>query len=181
MELEMGLTLSEGLSPRKWFESYILRPSGVGAVTDINTQVPATGEHWDKVDEDPANDSDYVLQTDIINGIFKDDVYLIPDTIFSGDIGSIEVYMRLRRGTSVSVRGKVTIRTHELLYYGSEEALGVTFENFYKEWTNNPNTSAPWTWTEILDLQIGVSLKSDKNLGNNAYCSQVYVEINPPT
>lgn len=29
----------------------ILRPNGVGAQTDIYHQRPATGQHWDKVDE----------------------------------------------------------------------------------------------------------------------------------
>ena len=38
-------------------DSIILRPDSAGDETDVDVQYPGTGEHWDKVDEEEADET----------------------------------------------------------------------------------------------------------------------------
>ena len=72
-----------------------LRPNGVGSHTGLGAQ-PA-GNNWSRVDEDPANDSDYVFnepeeETDY-------DIYALPNSsVGAGVITNVRVIVR-GRGT----------------------------------------------------------------------------------
>jgi hypothetical protein len=69
-----------------------LRPDGAGDETAISSQAPLSGAHWDKVDEETADDlSTYISTT---STSYQRDLYNISDHTGSGTINSVTVYSR---------------------------------------------------------------------------------------
>ena len=158
----------------------ILRPSANGDETTIPHQYPKWGEHWEKVGEEVADE----WETYVYNGgNYKTDLYNLPN--FSGDLGtinSITVYFRFTgnhhpgKGDTTGY-AKAAIKTHGMVYEGSEYSqTGTDFVTHSETWMVNPVTSSAWTWDEINDLQIGVSLQG-KPGSRYAHCTQVYCVV----
>lgn len=149
-----------------------LRPSGVGTTTDIDNANPAV-DHYLNVDEAAADDATTYVYT--WNVAYLTDTYSIDDV--SGEYGritNVEVYYRIY-DADADGKGKAALYTYDTLYNGTEQnATNVWTTNSYS-WANNPYTSEAWTWSEINDLEIGVSIKD--GAGAHTDCTQVYVEI----
>jgi hypothetical protein len=77
-----------------------LRPNAAGDETNIPTQYPATGYHWDKVDDVTSDDG----STFIVTGLksYKRDLYNLPAHSGSGTINKITVYVRCTLETGIS-------------------------------------------------------------------------------
>ncbi|MBA7635581.1 hypothetical protein ES703_43185 [subsurface metagenome] len=70
-----------------------LRPNATGNVTDISSQYPVSGAHWDKVDEVTADNYTTYVSTNSTS--YERDLYGIPaHSIGSGGINSVTVYFR---------------------------------------------------------------------------------------
>jgi len=70
-----------------------LRPNATGNVTDISSQYPDSGAHWDKVDE--VTSDNYTTYVSTNSTGYQRDLYGIPDhSIGSGGINSVTVYFR---------------------------------------------------------------------------------------
>lgn len=157
------------------FEPYTLRPDGAGDFTQLT---PSAGSNYDCVNEIITNNADYVYQTVQAVPKYEYDLYSIPITaIPHGNIAFVRVYTVMKHGSGATGVGKATLKTHSTNYYGSEETLTTSYCSYYKTWINNPTTGLAWTRSEILALQIGVSLKAGSAANTEAYCSQVYVVI----
>ena len=161
-----------------------LRPNAPGDKTEISDQYPATGEHWDKVDDETPDEWEtYVYHP---GSDYGKDLYNLPALSGSGMINKIinkiTVYFRFS-GDSLPAGDKIgyakaLIKTHGAVYEGSEESqTGKTFVTKSEEWITNPNTGEAWTWDEIDNLQIGLELKGEEALADYAYCTQVYCEV----
>lgn len=156
-----------------------LRPNAPGDETNIPHQHPKSGEHWDKVDDVSADDWETYVWG---GGSHKYDLYHIPDP--SEDLGTIygvTVYFRFS-GDEHPGKGfttgyaKAVIKTYGTVYEGLEKIqTGKSFTTQSHTWTFNPFTGADWTWDEIVDLQIGVSLKCHQS--RSAFCTQVFVDV----
>jgi len=164
----------------------ILRPNAAGDETNISTQVPSSGEHWDKVDEEIADDNTTYVKNDqnaITNEIvWERDLYNLPAPSGSGTINCITVYARFLTDVS-GEHAKIVIKTHGVVYEAVKSLPSAEWVNRSETWTTNPYTGEAWTWEEIDALQVGISL-ADKYLGFpiNDYdfttsCTQVYVEV----
>ena len=157
-----------------------LRPNAAGDATNITYQYPDSDEHWDKVDEESADDFSTHVNTKT-TGYYMD-LYNIPNhSAGSGTVNSVTVYFRFSgdsNGAGYIGYAKAAIKTNGTVYDGSEESTtGNTFVNESYQWTTNPDTGSAWTWAEIDALQIGVSLKSETG-SSFAYCTQVYAVVN---
>lgn len=116
------------------------------------------------------------------------DLYALPDPSIVGTINSVRVYVRVRvdGGEAGDYFAYTKIKTHETEYDGSAIDLWVhhDFVTYSTLYSDNPNTTNPWTWTEINDLQAGVRLQTDTPYTFGAWveCTQVYVEVDytPP-
>lgn len=153
----------------------ILRPNGVGAVTDIAGQWPTSGEHWDKVDEVTPDDADTYVRHNQTS--YATDTYALPSGGGSGAISKVTVYARCYKISGSYNYAKTVVRTHDTLYEGDEHNLTATWEYISTEYSTNPNTSNPWTWAEIDALEAGVALKSSTSGNYFAICTQVYIEV----
>jgi len=64
--------------PGGMYDAEILLPNAPGDETDITTQYPSTGEHWDKVDDMPADDGKTYLSSTFFNQ-YRTDLYNLAD------------------------------------------------------------------------------------------------------
>ena len=159
-------------------DDIIYRPNGVGDVTDIKYQYPATGVHWDKVDEETADgDSTYVYTPSLG---WEEDLYNITDhstQTAGGDINYVEVYMVCRATDNFTQESAyVHIKTNGVEYNGSSENLTTSYATYSYQWDTNPSTNTTWTWNEIDNLQIGIGMR-EAGVGIESLCTQVYAEV----
>lgn len=159
----------------------ILRPNGEGAANE-HKQLPDSGEHWEKVDEEVADDStSYVYGLDITGSV---DLYTIeahglpPGTI----INKITIHGRFYRGHNpVGFSSKVFWR---MTWPGG--AMSEATDYIWSEWYTdsfellvNPISGEHWTLTELAAMQIGSSLSYafSPNVEREGRCSQLYIVV----
>ena len=158
-------------------ETETLRPSAAGDETNISSQEPDSGAHWEKVDEAIADGDSTYVYTD--SNVWREDLYNIADhSTGASDINYVKVYMECRADASpTQTSAYVHIKTNGTEYNGSEETVTTSYATYSYQWNTNPQTTAAWTWDEIDALQIGVGLMQPTS-GQNTNCTQVYVEVN---
>jgi hypothetical protein len=158
-----------------------LRPMGGGYYTGLGRS-GSGGSNWDRVDEAVSDeDLTYVWGTSASN--WNIDTY---DTENSGDLGTINnvtVYSRCRRyiagSSSDSSYSRTALRIGGSDYYGDTNNMGNSYTNYWTTYATKPGGGA-WTWTDINNMQCGVSLYSADTSGgsqSNARCTQVWVEV----
>ncbi|MEE9365258.1 MAG: hypothetical protein V3W44_01095 [Dehalococcoidales bacterium] len=158
-----------------------LRPNAAGDKTNITTQYPATGAHWDKVDDVTSdNDSTYVETN---KGQYEEDLYETGNHTAVGTINYVKVYMVARAtGTPQQDSVYVQLKTNGVEYDGTPQQITTSYAPYSEQWTNNPQTGNPWTWDEIDDLQIGIGMRTSRTTGSPSgkytRSTQVYVEVN---
>ena len=159
-------------------DAILLRPEAAGDETGIDAQFPATGEHWDKVGEEAADDDSTYVATD--SGIWQEDLYHIPDhstQTAGGTINYVRVYIRCAAtANTTETTAYVHLKTNGLEDNGTSENLTTDYATFSHQWSDNPLTGQPWTWAEIDALQIGVGLTRPGIL-EFTRCTQVYAEV----
>lgn len=156
-----------------------LRPNAPGDDTELPTQFPNTGEHWDKVDDTTPDDGATYVST-LGSGGWERDLYNLDDPAVTGDeeISSLTVYFRFSADGSNTARAMASIKTEDQLFDGPTEVYSdPAFADFSHQWQTNPATGEAWTWDEINSLQAGVTMKG-QNQNKAAVCTQVYVEVN---
>jgi hypothetical protein len=154
------------------------RPNATGDENGIDEQFPASGAHWDKVDEETADDdSTYVASN---SPSWKEDLYHIPNhstQTAGGDINYVEVYM-VCRATANATQDSVYVHIHTngTGYNGATENMTPSYATYSYQWTKNPSANTTWTWDEIDNLQIGAGLRQPIG-GEYTRCTQVYAEV----
>ena len=157
-------------------QTEILRPDAAGDETNIASQLPDSGEHWDKVYEETSDgDSTYVYTS---SSGWEEDLYNVADhSAGAGTINYVKVYMECRADASPAQTSIYAhIKTNEAEYNGSEETVTTSYATYSYQWNTNPQTLTDWTWDEIDALQIGVGLR-EPTAEQNTNCTQVYVEV----
>jgi prepilin-type N-terminal cleavage/methylation domain-containing protein len=145
-----------------------LKPVGAGTTTGL---IPGGCTiNWQCV----ADSTGYVRA---VGSSFMRDEYETEDpSDTSCTITSVTVFFEARRmGTPAS--GGAILRTHGILYQPAIEALANSFTIYNHQWTTNPYTGSAWTWTEVINVEIGVRLKRNPSGGNNPRCARVWAEI----
>ena len=159
-----------------------LRPNAAGDETNIASQSPSEGAHWDKVDEAVADNTTTYVYNSATN--YERDLYNMPDhSEGSGNISAITVYTRVywagnanpnQNWAKIAVKSGSTVDEYEITDMPTRQ---IWYDRSH-EWDANPDTGNAWTWDEIDSLQIGVAIREAYAGGPaNAYCTQVYVEV----
>jgi len=153
-----------------------LRPNAAGDQTNITTQAPSGGEHWDKVDDTGTGDEDSTRVHTATYQSWERDLYNLPPSSGSGTINFITVYFRCRR-KSFPIKCKASLRIDGSTVDGTERTCNQAFPYtlYSQQWSINPVDTDAWEWADIDDLQIGVCLYNEYI--DIAYCTQVYVEV----
>ena len=146
----------------------IIRPDGVGDYTQHTSN--GCSSNWQCVNDVTSDgDGSYVI---IGSGPWAQDAYQAEDPVGSGAIDSIVIYI-LVRSTGPGQLARTVLIVNGNLYTGGNVNLNAytTYTVFSTAYATNPDTSSPWTWAELNDIQIGVGLK------DQARCTQVWAEI----
>jgi hypothetical protein len=136
---------------------------GVGNSWQIGIQ----NETWSFVDTYGAGATNY-----------KYDLFVLADhTIQYGTISNISINVCCFKGVGATKggNGKVTVKTHSLIYNDTAfNIYGAGAVYSYDTWNmvTNPNTGAAWTWSEVDSLQVGISLKANTSDGSSDICCQ---------
>ena len=146
----------------------IIRPNGTGDYADLISS--GCTSNWQCVDEEISDDDVSFIENSFNDWII--DTYGADNPAGSGTIDSLVVFMRVRNnGSSQQARTALLVDGSE--FYGTNQNLdGVTsYTDYSTTYINNPDILAAWTWTELNNIQIGVSLIGP------ARCTQVWAEV----
>lgn len=155
-----------------------IRPSAAG---NSATHTPnGAASNWDCCDEAVSDDGvTYVSNVSSgMNNICTDRYNLQNSTGQSGQITSVEVFMKVRCATIGSTQTIATnIRTVATNFSGvsNDITAQIAFIDFSTVYTLNPATNAEWTWSQIDALQAGVFSVTDG--GAEVQCTQVWVVV----
>ena len=159
-------------------DSVVLRPDSAGDETEISDQYPATGEHWDKVDEETPDDDGTYVASD--NSTWEEDLYNITNhstQTAGGTINYVIVYMVCSStANATQSNAYIHIKTNGVEYNGATENTTIDYTTYWYQWDKNPQTDDFWTWDEIDALQIGIGL-GQPAVGEFTRCTQVYAEV----
>lgn len=123
-------------------------------VGDFSTQWEAAGTNFDEVDEtgSPDEDTTFVLTT----GTNRLDLYVVGDLPTSAtSVGGIQVVTRARRSGSDPASFSPVFRTDATANEMSQNSLSTSYQYFLSVTGENPDTSSPFTVSEINNLRIG--------------------------
>ncbi len=145
-----------------------VKPSAPGDLTEIESQTPDSGEHWDKL---LTKDGD-TTKIHTINATWQNDLYLIditdlPSGIERCSFDYVRVYLYTRFIAPCppwpeEPRAEGIFKTHGIVYpSGNWFQPMATYTDIGRSSTTNPHTGEAWTWDEIENLQIGVRLHCD--------------------
>ena len=169
----------DSILPEGEYGSDILVPVAAGDDTEFFSQFPDEGEHWDKVDEQPADDLGTYVSTVGLSGWQRDLYDLSNFTGASGieTITNVIVYFRFAAGGSYNVKAMAALKTNGQVFEGPSITYNNTdFVTESWECPVNPSTDDAWTWEEINALQAGLTAKGNST-NKPALCTQVYVQV----
>jgi len=152
----------------------VLRPTGPGAVTQLNRS--GCSANWECVAEAIADGNSSRVER--LNGNYRTDTYATEDiSSNSCNISKVTVFCRGQKST-IFITGylRVVLRIGGTDYQSSAFALNNSWTTFSQEWLLNPSTGLPWTWDDINNLEAGVSLRSNSPWFTSK-CTQVWIEV----
>jgi len=160
-----------------------LRPNAAGDETNIDDREPDTGEaNYEDIDEADADNETTLVKT--INETYLRDFYNLENhSVGGGTINFIKVYARAVTYWTPSIATlKIVIKsgTGDGAPDTPDESDEITvtedWTTYSNTWATNPATGLPWTWDEIDQLQVGISLRRIASFKRTS-CTQVYVVV----
>jgi hypothetical protein len=159
----------------------IFRPNGAGTYTELDPH-PVVA-NYANIDEVVPDYNSTIVEVPNKNVYYKDSYTMPSHTTETGTINSVTVWaVCCKTQYTAPCYAKVLVYIGGTLSYSPEFTLPFSggssgWLSCSHTWTENPDTSSPWTWDDIDNLEIGIALKS--TIYNTiARCTQVYVVIN---
>jgi hypothetical protein len=132
-----------------------IRPSGAG---NSAQWTPSAGANWECVDEVPASDTDYV-ETNVVDKVDLYDAGSLPAA--ADAIVCVQVQARvLKEGAATPQNLALGLRTVGTDYFSPDKVAPTAYKSLSHLWENNPNTSVPFTVSEVNALEIGMKSKT---------------------
>lgn len=133
-----------------------LYPKGAGSHTTFGLNGAAT--NWQAVSEVPADDDTSYVSTDTPGNIDSYDFTAPGGTV--NTVFAIQAVMRARKDNAGARTFARSVRLGGTDFIGSAYSLGTDY-GFYRDvMETNPNTSAPWSSSDVAALEGGVKLVS---------------------
>ncbi len=142
----------------------VLIPIGPGDETGITSQYPASGSHYDKID-DPTpgfpDDNGTYLTTQSTS--YVRDLYDLSYQYIPGHIKAIVLVSITGSSNGDGGRSQSVLKTGGGLYYGSENlnpnaSYAYICGRFIDVWTTNPATGVAWAQADLDALQAGAQI-----------------------
>jgi len=161
-----------------------LRPNAAGDEGSIPGETGSPfPNHYLNVDE--VTSDAYTTTVQVSTTLWERDLYNIDyPTGVTGTITDVQVFaICIKQVAELSgyPSAKLCIKAPDkTVVEGDEEAIGTTWTTVFHQWATNPWTLDAWTFAELINLQIGVALRSYASGGVGGgvtYCTQVYVTV----
>lgn len=144
-----------------------LRPDGAGSETNLS---PSAGANWQCVSD--SNDATYVTTN---STTYVRDLYSLSDsTVSLGTITNVGLYFRIKNSGAGTTYGIPEIYIGGNNYNGSSQTATTAWMTRNEIFSYNPATSVAWTWNDIDNMEVGVSIAAT---AANASCSEVWVVV----
>ena len=160
-----------------WGATVTLYPNADYTPLQLYTQPASPTTHYDKVAD--SDDSTYVYAR--VPTSTGTDEYQISRATHIGTINSVTMYARGQhvvwgQGDGITYLS-FGIKTHGNDYPGiiGQVTTGVP-ATYYYTWTTNPYSTSTWTWSEIDDLILDISL-SAASYHDLSACLQTYIVV----
>ncbi|MHA2202991.1 MAG: hypothetical protein ACW991_04825, partial [Candidatus Hodarchaeales archaeon] len=159
------------------FNLTVLRPVSNGTKSEIPSENPLGGIHWQLVSD--LNDSSYIIEDYSTATSYADTYQSQNITGILGTINSVSLNIRARTSVSfANARAWTVLRTYDNEYLGPLNEPLTSWNNYSTKYLINPNTSTNWTWDEVNTMEIGVMLRALPQQDRECWCSEVWVEVN---
>ena len=145
-----------------------LRPNGTSS-----SEEDSSGGSYTEIDEVVADED--VTKVSVSDETVDDAWALENHSAGSGTINSVAVYFRGRWQYKTGGWMRAEIYFNFSFYRGDSETLTESYVTYNHVWSQNPNTSAAWTWDDIDALKAGIQMYSVAQA--YTHCTQVYVEV----
>lgn len=155
----------------------LLRPNAAGTNTNITTQFPASGVHYDKIDEVTADEDATYLEE--VTPSTNYDTFALPASGLSDlVIDSVTVYVRGKNqaGAGAGRRLDPVVYVNGAVYWEDTGVPTASYANNSQAWAVSPDTAIAWTWAEIDALEVGVRIGTGTG-GDWVRCTQVWVVV----
>ena len=150
-------------------------PTGNGDTISIPTQYPASGNHYDKIDDPVADDSATYLSQNGARDTF--DIFTYLPEVLGGRITNVTVYVRYSGGYDISVYA--TLKTHGTVYhYFCTSSSSASFRDTSYVVSTNPSTGLEWNWSEIFALQFGCRMVTSSDA---CFITKVWMSVDYTT
>jgi len=144
--------------------------NGAGVETSLT---PSAGANWQCVSD--GSDLTYVSTN---STSYLTDLYTVENsTVTTGFISSVTIYFRIINAATHTTYGVPVFYINGNYYNGNYQTATAGWSTKSEVFTTNPATSSSWTWNDINDMQIGISMLTSNALGQ-ARCSAVYAVVN---
>ena len=159
-----------------------LRPYADGDLTQIWARYPPVGTHYSKVWEVIADEDATYVYMPAWASATRTDLYALDNPpVGIGKIKKVTIYARWRRqgGFAYAIDFWSKLKTHGTIYSSPPYENDGLYETISWEHLTNPFTGDPWTFTELFDLQAGITLEVYIGVGwaASGRCTQVYATI----
>ncbi|MBI2138417.1 hypothetical protein HYU13_02425 [Candidatus Woesearchaeota archaeon] len=160
------------LSLTAFAASVTIRPIGQGTYKDWASPICTKILHWQCVDEQPANTSDY-LYTGQNN---KSDTFLFQNSgLTTETVDSVTLSYYAKMFTSSKYKVRPVIRNNAGISFGQVKNLAGTWILYADTYLTNPLTGQPWTSSQVNALEAGIGSFSSYGGG---LVAQVYAIVN---
>ncbi len=169
----------ESIMPEDENGSEILVPVAAGDDTELPSQFPDSGEHWDKVDEQPSDDLDTYVSTQGDKTWIRDFYNLsnLSGAVGEETINGVTIYFRFAAGGDYTIKIMSALKSNGEVYEGPTLTYsGTDFVTESWECPVNPSTGEAWTSDEVNDLQAGITVRGNSKT-KPAIITQVYVSV----
>jgi hypothetical protein len=144
-----------------------IRPDAAGSETSLT---PSAGANWACVSD--SNDATYVSTN---SSTYIRDLYSTGNhTAPSGIITNIGIYFRIMNSGTGTAYGVPQMYIGGNNYNGSAQTSTTAWSTKNEVFDSNPATGNAWSWQDIDNLQVGISLAAT---ANTTMCSEVWVVI----
>jgi hypothetical protein len=130
--------------------SSVARPIGDESRLGTWTSEPTGTTLWDKVAEDPYNDSNYIQCSGLVGGRGRAMFNLTPLAIPAGaTVNSVTINFRASKASGGTSNAATALKVGGNYYDSAGRNTTLGFEPYSDAWTINPKTGAPWTAADL--------------------------------
>jgi hypothetical protein len=150
----------------------ILRPNGAG---DENTW--SSGDYQSVNDQ---SDSSYLQANN--DATWDEALFATADSsVGSGQINFVRVYIRHKYGgggPTNTPEARTSMKTGGTEYDGTALSCTNSWQDSYTEYSQNPQTSSAWIWSDIDAIQIGADGRQAEGSGKVPWVAEVWLVVN---